>query len=687
MDVNDESEVESGKTDEKAQEECAEVTAVYNRMCMPAGVDISRSMLRGFRKSAWDALTDARVKVIEDEPAESFYNYGELSASDVAEQVKRPFFSLINGSCYMITVPYDMSSDAETQGEVLVLPASTRFKVYLRDVTGGDSANKGTLESTYHIFSLSDIVERDSSGNPKKDSEGNVIKMFPNGLKLSAGVSYTFTVGYRYDGLYIVVGQSISWENDVLDDQEGVNEGEQIPSPKTTDYQWWKNAIHDAIPMGTEDYTPVFHISNAQEFIEFTNLVNGTAATKTSGLYRLVKTYKDVTVGGQTVKEPDTYGWSTTNSQYKPSWIEESEAEALGYIFYDHYYAANADRAAYSERDYLKGPYPFYDDNLRRSFSIVLDADLDMKDWSIETVGRSEDTPFMGNFDGGLHTMKNLNLKDEYLFGYVDGKGDGGASITNLKIESFHNTALVNQGVNPIYIAGISLYAKSTGNSIATSLTMPEGVTGTSYVVGCIHVGEAGGALVGTSDRLNMFGCMQASSGLTASSGALLGAYADPEDRFFDPQIKMSEQKARNNFTAKPAFVKFMCNYYDKSLSASTSAVGGIADDYSLLEYIRGSKTEILRAKNDYLTERVPMDVLLSRSDAADYYGLAPWHAMNYAIYKYNASWGANHPCNAHYEANTTGYSHRYPSLESTAPGEFYESGDINAWNPLKQPN
>lgn len=684
---NDASSTEAGKTDEQAQAECALVTEIYNKMCMPAGVDLSRSMLRGFMNDRWNSLSDTQVRNLETLDPDWFYNYGSLSAAEIASSVKRPFFSNVNGSCYMITIPYDMSNDAMTQGEVLVLPPCTRFRVYMRDITGGDAFGVGSYEGRYHIFSLSDIYERDSSGNIIRDAEGNPVQMFPEGLKLKAGSSYTFRVGYKYDGAYIIADKDLSWEDEDLGDIDADDQGQAVPVPAASDYQWWKQAISDAIPVGTEDFRPVFHISNEQEFIEFTNLVNGTATTAVSGLYRLVKTYRNTVVGGQTVTVPDTYGWSTKNSQYEPEWIEESEAEALGYIFYDHYFAANADRAAYSERDYLKGPYPFFDDNLRRCFTVVLDADLDMKDWSLETIGNSVDNPFMGNFDGGLHTISNINLKDEYLFGYVNGKGDGGASITNLRIESLHRTALLNQGVNPIYIAGIALYAESTANSIAASLTMDEGVNGTSYVVGCIHVGDAGGALVGRSDHLNMFGCMQASAGLSAASGALLGAYADPSDRFFAPQISLAAQRASHNFSAKPEFINFMCNYYDRDLSSAATAVGSVADDYSLLEYIRGSKSEILRAKNDYLTEKVPMDVLLSRSDADTYYGLAPWHAMNYAIYRYNASLGADHPCNAHFEASATGYDNRYPTLMKTDPLTVYGTSELNKWNPLKQPN
>ena len=61
---------------------------------------------------------------------------------------------------------------------------------------------------------------------------------------------------------------------------------------------------------------------------------------------------------------------------------------------------------------------------------------------------------------------------------------------------------------------------------------------------------------------------------------------------------------------------------------------------------------------------------------------LAPWHAMNYAIYWYNENRGSKHPCTMHYESNTIGYQHRYPTLTSGKPGS-----EATHWNPLQQPN
>lgn len=682
--VNDGSEAEAGKSENIAKAECQAVTDVFKRMCMPAGVDIATGTLKAVSNEWWKSATDNQVRFLEDQADSIFYKYGDMSPADIVSLAKRPFFSSVNTYPIMVTIPYDISSDPDKQGEVLTLPACTRFRVYMRDVNNGDENGTSGYEGKYHIFALSDINETDASGNIVYEADSvTPKKKFPNGLRLGAGLSYTFKVGYRYGELYVIVDNNLTWQEQTLENVVAKDES-VTPSSNPNPYKWWQDAIHDAIPVGTEDFKPVFHIQNETQFLEFINLVNGTTGAETEGLYLLDYATKDAQ--GKPVTEKR---WSTVNSIYKPNWVTEEEMVAKGYIFYDHYHAANADKAAYSERDYLKGAYPFYDDNLRRNFSVVLDVDLDLKDWELESIGMQESTPFRGCFDGNGHIIKNLYLKDENLFGFVNGIGTEHASITNLKIESLHNTCLVGTGVNQIYIAGISIYAPSSTNSIAHSISNTASSAGTNYVVGCIHVGDAGGALVGTASNMNMFGCMQAAHGLTASSGALIGVDAN-DPAVFTPQISLNSQKGGNNLKSKPSFRNFIANYYDKEISPNAKAVGSTVDDYSLQEYIRGSRTDILRAKNDVLTSDVTLKQLLELSNHANYYGLAPYHAMNYAIYWYNKNRvtpQVNHPCNMHFENSTIGYAHRYPMLVSGDPAATYTETMVMDWNPVAQPN
>lgn len=673
---NDNSESEAGKTDAKAQEELDAVLAAYNKMCMPAGVDIEKSELYAMTKTFWEPLdnndTDnKKLRNLEDEPATSFYHYGDGTSEYIKEFVQRPVFGNVNTSCYLITIPYDMSNGA-TQGDVITLPACTRFRVYMRDVNNGDGNNTPGYEGTYHIFSLADIT--DGSGNP----------MFPQGLDMLPGYSYKFLVGYRYGQLTITANDNFSWTEQDREEEKFEEDIQTLPTPTPADYSWWKETIKNAIPTSTGgDFNPVFHIQTQQEFLEFINLVNGTAATAKEGLYRAGRT-KDHPNPDHTDNAYDKYNWwytSVSANKRDTTWVTSAEATAMGYLLYESYHAANANQPAYSQEEYVRGAYPFYDETRDRHYTVYLDNDLDLYDWKLASIGAETETPFKGYFDGKMNTISNLYMQEEYLFKYIDA-----AAIRNLKIESTHKVSLVKEGTNTCYIVGIDLRAHSTTNSIIGRLTS-NGYNNPSYVVGCIHVGDAGGALVGESSNLYMFGCMQAAEGIAENKGALMGRYLPYSStsnwRFLAPQISFNYSDMQAKVKGTPSWSRFMCNYYDKQLSPGTNAIDDIPDLYSPLEYIRGRDSYIMKAKNDnLLTGDVTFATLTSLSQRLAFYGLAPWKAMNYGIFRYNStSIGGTHKCTAHYENNFTGYVHRYPELLSDEPtAEQYA-------NPLEQNN
>lgn len=660
-DENDNAESEAGKTDEKAQEECAAVCAVYDKMCMPAGVDIHLAHLTAMTNTYFETATNF-IDIEND--ADQLYHYGTQNAAYIKENVKRPVFNKLYNSCYLITIPYDMSDDIAHQGEMLTLPACTRFKVWLRDVNNGDKENTPGKEGTYHIFTLSDI----------KDENGEA--MFKDGLPLRAGYSYRFRVGYRYKTFSITANDNFSWSQQDLEEKALQDRQEEQPVSTSSDYKWWKDAIADAIPKSTSDiFNPVFHIKDVKEFLEFINLVNGTAPEKTGGLYRAKRNV--VNPERESLLTPDRYNWWYDGIEGKDTmWVTTAEAEERGYIFYQHYHAANADKAAYSEEDYLTGAYPFFNDDLNRRFTVCLDNDLDLNDWLIASVGKEAKTPFKGYFDGQGHTIKDIYTADGHLFGYMDG-----GALRNLTITSTHDIMLLNEGVNGGYIVGVSVLGNSSGSSIANSLL------GASYVIGCLHIGNTPAALVGTADNLTMQGCMQAAEGITG--GALLGNYANQNDKFFAPQISYAAQVNTKQWNQKPVFGRFMCNYYDKSLSPDANAVSTIKDDYSRLEYIRGSKSYILKAVNDNLLKDNEPYGKLSEAMRQGFYGLAPWKAMNYAIYNYNnSSVGKTHPCNIHYIHVSASFSNNYPVHSSGAAGNGDGTGlDYSTINPLEQNN
>lgn len=651
-------------TEEEAQKVVDEINAVYNRMCMPAGVDIESGKLRAMTNTLYDDLKNtSQFNVIEQKTtADGIVNYGTMTPSQIADNVKHPSFSNVDGRMYMITIPYDMSNNAETQGELLKLPAKTRFRIKLRDVNNGDAANTSGYEAKEHIFSLSDIKKDD--GTPQ----------FPDGLEMVPGKSYRFTVGYLYDRLTVtVIEEGINWST--AGEESGETTDQHVQESTANKYQWYRDAINTAIDQTklSKDYNPIFQISTAEEFKEFIALVNGTAATKTDGLMRATR--KDDNPEADPIrdsKETKKYWWydveKTAESLAADGdtvWVSRANAEAQGYVFYRHYYPQISDRSAYSVEDYVRGPISFYDEQVNLHLVVQLMNDIDLHDWQLESVGSTPLTPFKGFFDGGTHTLSNVNMREEYLFGHMQ---DG--EIRDLRLTSTHKLALLNSGITSssvrnLRIVGISLQADCSNSPIAQSLT------GTSYVVGCIHEGDAGDALVGTADNLTMYGCMHACSNIT--SGALLGSYATG-NTFFAPQTTRILQWGR-----------FMCNYYQHNFDQATNAVGSIADNYRPQEYIRGARQHILRAKNDNLLgDDVPFDKL-SAMQKEEFYGLAPWKAMNYAIYQYNqmsVAWASeyhsfpeSHQCHMAYTVDNVGYAHRYPILVACPDGDDGKPG------------
>ena len=652
---NDESTTEHGKTEEQAKAEAKAVQDVYNRMCMPAGVDIVNSLLNTLTQDKYND-TETNFRYIHAE-TDGIVKFNTLSAEDIKNSVQRPVFCSNDGRLYMITIPYDMST-ASTRGETMILPACTRFKIWLYDVNDGDKTQTDHDESNYHILTLGDL----------KDRTGTT-QMFPNGLELIPGRSYMFSVGYHYDSFTVTPVDDFSWDDTTTPEEgPGVDDRQAETAPNT--YTWWKTAIENAIPTSIQQsYRPEFHIKTVGDFLEFIKLVNGTAATKTSGITSVVVEEDDTTTSDPDDKKEVTYWYRDeafeTDGSLKEGAVAVDKAtlEAEGYIFYQHYHPANADQPAYTVEDYLKGPYSFYDEDLSRHFTVYLDNDLDFQDVKIEaSVGNTSATPFRGVFDGfdrvndKIYSLKNIYMQDGYLFKYCQN-----TAIRNLNIETVHDfmlmkeASVIDQDGYGAYIVGITIKAPCIDNPFAHSLT------GSSYVVGCYYEGTyhgsyANGAMVGTADDLYMYGNMMVASGLPSGTGALLGAYANSSNKFFAPQT-----------SKKVEWSRFMVNYYDKELSPGTNAVGNIADDYKPQEYIRGAHSYILKAKNDnLLSDEVDYDEKIKPYPrmVEGYYGLAPWKAMNYAIWRYNEVGkivSEPHNCKSHFVNDNVGYAHVYP--------------------------
>lgn len=683
-----------------AQQCASEVLRIYNKMCMPAGVDIETGTLKTMTTALYSNLTtNKQFNILEQKTtADGIVEYNTLSEGSIASDVQRPIMNHIDGRLYMLSVPYDMSTDA-THGDILVLPPYTRFKIMIRDVNNGDGANTSGYEAKEHIFSLSDIKE---NGAPK----------FPEGLPLTPGVGYLFVVGYQYDNLTVdLLEEGMNWSNG------GSIEGEANPNiitpTATSKYGWWKEGIHDAIVAASSlgvDYNPVFEIENLEQFQEFIKLVNGTAVDNT--LPELKRVYRHA----NGLPNPDADPSLDKGDRAKMWWYREcditttpegsdttfhnrEQLEEMGYIFYRQYYPQISTGAAYSEETYLKGAFSFYDERVRLHFVVRLTDNIDLGDISLASIGNDTCHPFKGFFDGGRHTLSNANMQGGFLFGFLE---DG--EIRDLKIESMHPTALLNVGRTSkddqsVRIVGISLKADCpSGKSPIAQKLLGNNTSddskkdGNAYVVGCIHEGKAGGALVGEANNLTMLGCMYTAD--NRDGAALLGAYAScKETEFLKPMSKTDLKKG--------TWGNFMCNYFIKQPKGTTNtnhAVGGKADyNYYVIQYIRGANNNVLKAKVDNL---LGDDIDFSKLGAKmqeEYYGIAPWKAMNYAIAKYNemvaglheySYLSEEHRCLSMYSVNNIGFQNLYPQLISvTDPTEPLNVDDSGLLNPLKQNN
>ena len=646
-----------------AEQAAANVKAAYESMCWPAGVN----------------MDDLSLMACAPGVDQGNIIHGTLTPDEIATQTRRPDFkSSVDSRLYMVTIPYDMSNGPNKE-KPIVLPSYTRFRIWLHDVNNGDGQHEtasnpnsgapGASENHYHIFSLADAKINDTN-----------VQAFPNGITLQSGHSYLFTVGYNYKTLEVYAEDNFSWaEQDLGLTEEATDRVET--KPLAQNYAWWANAIAAACAgtkTGTQ-YEPKFQISNETELQEFINLVNGNF--NTSGTYNGETLSKAVTITydplNKTKELSRTVRWYAgigENGDGSPDtlWVDKALLEADGYIFYDKYTPSIADRSAIIEEDYLKGPYTFYDEQVRRRLTVTLTDNIDLKDWKLEPIGKDEAHPFAGYFDGDGHLLKNVYMgftsgapvfgDGSTLFGYVK---DG--TVANLCLESTHPLSVTNKLENG-RIVGCSVIAPSTQATLAST------TSGFCSFVGCFHQGNSTAPLVDHADKFEMYGCMQAASGISGAALANVASAYNPlsEDNFI---FCLREDLPLDSV----GWTSVSCNYYDTELSAGAKAysfTNGIslpaANPFHRIQYIRGVPTHIMCAKNNYLADNKTEWMTLSPQRRKEIYGAAPWRAMNFGIFMYNSTVVDEvNKCKMHYEnESTTGYSHRYPLLRKDEPQE-----------------
>lgn len=613
----------------------ANVKDAYDRMCWPAGVDMENMALQ-------TCSPDEQTK----------YGHGTINTNFIKERnadgtyknVKHAqFFSSSDSRYYMVSIPYDM-----TTMEPIVLPPYTRFKVWLRDVNKGDGGTNeqtGLSENRYHIFRLSD-VKKSGTSEPA----------FPDGFTMLSGYSATFSVGYHYGHtLEIWAEDSFSWDEVPLGTTTSEDQHLETDKPAATTYYWWTSAITAACGKARQGqtYKPEFKISNQNELLEFAKLVNGDFTT--TPIYKKVTIKKDP--GGRVENhEVEWYTGIGTNGDGTPDtlWISREALQLSGYVLYDKYTPSIADRPATIEEDYLKAPYNFYDDQVKSRWTVTLSQNIDLKDWKLPAIGNEatdtkEETPFCGYFDGAGHKLSNIYMDGGLLFGYAKN-----GTIANLLMESTHPLSITGTCENERVI-GCSVIAPSTTATLANK------TLGYCYFVGCFHQGKSSAPLVNDSQGLGfeMYGCMQANDGIASGSAALANiTTSEPIVAIISDKTELEEIK----------WGKVSCNYYDTELSPGSVAFhtpSGSMSAFHRLQYIRGSKTHILCAKNDFLVDSKTEWNKLVKERKDELYGVAPWRAMNYGIYVYNSTVREDiDRCKMHYEpATNVGYSHLYPVL------------------------
>lgn len=644
-------------------QQCADsVKAAYESMCWPAGVN----------------MDDLSLMTCAEGVDQGNILHGTMTPEQIAAQTRRPEFkSSVDSRLYMVTIPYDMSNGPNAD-KPIVLPPYTRFRVWLHDVNNGDDQHEttsnpnsgapGASENHYHIFSLSDVKK-----------EGTNEQAFPNGITLRSGYSYLFTVGYNYKTLEVFAQDNFLWAEQDLAAAQSKDEVAQ--KPVANKYAWWANAI-DTACFGTKkgtQYEPKFLIKDEVELQELINLVNGNFTT--TSVYNGETLSKAVTIIYDTLdprKEVSRnvrwYAGIGVNGDGSPDtlWVNKSDLEAAGYIFYNKYTPSIADQSAIIEEDYLKGPYTFYDEQVRRRLSVTLTADIDLKDWKLEPIGKDEDHPFSGYFDGGGHLLKNVFMGFESgapnfgdgstLFGYIK---DG--TVANLLLDSTHPLSITNKLENG-RIVGCSIMAPSTQATLANS------TSGFCSFVGCFHQGNSSAPLVNNADKFEMYGCMQVASGISGAALANVASAYNPEsgDNFI---FCLREDLPLDSV----GWTNVSCNYYDTELSTGAKAysfTNGItlpaANPFHRIQYIRGVPTHIMCAKNDFLVDNKTEWMKLTSQRRMEVYGAAPWKAMNFGIFMYNSTVVDEiNKCKMHYvNDSNTGYSHRYPELKKDEPNE-----------------
>ena len=174
-----------------AAEKAAAVQAVYELMCMPAGVNMTDETLYSITQEAFNSENTDYKNIHE---SEGIVAFNTQTAEYIKNEVTRPkFTSNIDGRLYLISIPYQFSYNPSNEERTITLPGFTKFRIYLKDVNNGDHSNTPGVEGDCHYLTLADVSDD-----------------LKNGLTLEAGKSYIFSVGYQYNKFTVTLVDNLS---------------------------------------------------------------------------------------------------------------------------------------------------------------------------------------------------------------------------------------------------------------------------------------------------------------------------------------------------------------------------------------------------------------------------------------------------------------------------------------------
>ena len=173
---------------------------------------------------------------------------------------------------------------------------------------------------------------------------------------------------------------------------------------------------------------------------------------------------------------------------------------------------------------------------------LTLTADIDLKDKAILPIG-TQKNPFLGSFDGGYHTVKNLKLESEdtaALFGVIG----MGASLENVGFADASVTAGGDAGVlvgtvvsgAVVKIARISIVnatvtaEKAAGALIGSTAYAADAMVNASVAQKVTVTGAMAGGLIGLGDNTTMKNCYV--SATLSSKNNTTGSLAYASGRF-----------------------------------------------------------------------------------------------------------------------------------------------------------